>query len=306
MYSNAVQLITSIFLLKTKQLKVLQASLLGSILTNLLLMTGLGFLLGGINRLEQYFNAAVGQTISMLLLLAVSSLVIPTASQLITKASPNDILSQSRGTSVIILISYGLWLFFQLKTNTSMFDEPPRPAPKARSRGIAKGETSKSLAHIGMPAMAISVGGVDFEDAVRTGQEDENKEPQLAFVTGILVVLLSTVLIAFNTQFATDSIQNLLTVAGLSSNFIGIVVLPSLSCDPTSVVVAIRDKMDLSITLTLERCMQTSLMVVPLTVLLAWCMGIQLSLDFDGFLIAGLFTSIIIVTYVVQEGRSNW
>lgn len=53
--------------------------------------------------------------------------------------------------------------------------------------------------------------------------------------------------------------------------------------------------------------MQTALMVVPLIVLLAWGMGIDaMTLEFDSFSVAALFVSIIIVTYVVQEGKSNW
>lgn len=53
--------------------------------------------------------------------------------------------------------------------------------------------------------------------------------------------------------------------------------------------------------------MQTCLLLVPLTVLLAWCMEIdEMKLEFDSFVIASLFASIVIVSYVVQEGQSNW
>lgn len=63
----------------------------------------------------------------------------------------------------------------------------------------------------------------------------------------------------------------------------------------------------MSLALTLERYMQTALMVVPLIVLIAWGMHIDsMTLDFDGFTVAALFASIIIVTYVVQEGKSKW
>jgi len=65
--------------------------------------------------------------------------------------------------------------------------------------------------------------------------------------------------------------------------------------------------MDMGLCLTLERAIQTALMVVPLIVLIAWGMKIdQMTLDFDGFSVASLFASIIIVTYVVQEGTSKW
>lgn len=80
-----------------------------------------------------------------------------------------------------------------------------------------------------------------------------------------------------------------------------------MSNNPIAVKMAILDKMDVSISLTLERGMQTSPMVITLTVLLAWAMGInEVDLKFDGFPITTLFASIVIVTYVVQEGKSNW
>jgi Ca2+:H+ antiporter len=70
---------------------------------------------------------------------------------------------------------------------------------------------------------------------------------------------------------------------------------------------AIQDKMNMSVSLALERCMQTCLMLVPLTVLLAWILEVDdMNLQFDGSAIATLFTVIIIVIYVVQEGRSDW
>ncbi|KAF2489821.1 hypothetical protein BU16DRAFT_165087 [Lophium mytilinum] len=309
-FSNAVQLITSILLLKSRQILILQSSLLGSILSNLLLMTGLGFFFGGINRLEQYFNPRVAQTISMLLLLAVLSLLIPTASHLMTSTTPAGIRAQSRGTSVIILISYGLWLLFQLKTNRSMFNEPSKAAPKAKvSPGKVDRDAAalREIAHVGARTAAMAGGSVCQTQLVVEGDDEDPEIPTLSLTGGIATLVTCVVLIAFNTQFATDSLQGLLQHAGVSHNFVGLVILPILSNDPSSIRMAVRDKMDISIALTLERCMQTSLMVLPLVVLLAWCMGIDdMSIEFDGFSVAALFASIIIVTYVVQEGKSNW
>jgi Ca2+:H+ antiporter len=279
------------------------------------MMTGLGFLLGGFKHIEQYFSAAVAQTISMLLLLAVVSLVIPTASHIMTNTTPGGILAQSRGTSVVILISYGLWVLFQLKTNQSMFREPAKPSLKRpslkRKLEIEEGGAFRGIAQIGAATVAASGGGVNQEQLVRfsnaEAEDDEIHEPQLNLPTAIATLTVSTALIGFNTSFATDSIQGVLQHAGLSKTFLGLVILPILSVDPTSIFVAMQDKMDMSISLTLERCMQTCLMVVPLVVLLAWCMKIDtMTLEFDSFSITALFASIIIVTYVVQEGKSNW
>ena len=273
-------------------------------------MTGLGFLLGGFLHIEQYFSAAVARTISMLLLLAVVSLVIPTASHIMTDTTPGGILAQSRGTSVVILTSYGLWLLFQLKTNSFMFEELAKPSLKRKSSKTEEGGGFRGIAQIGAVTAAASGGGVNQEQLVRYSnavEDDEIDEPQLTFWTAIVTLIVSTALIGFNTSFATDSIQGVLQHAGLSKTFLGLIILPILSVSPTSIFVAMQDKMNASISLTLEGCMQTCLMVVPLVVLLAWCMRIDtMTLEFDSFSITALFASIIIVTYVIQEGKSNW
>jgi Ca2+:H+ antiporter len=78
-YSNAVELIVAIIALVQRKTLIVQTSLIGSILSNLLLVLGMSFFLGGIPRIEQHFNVTVAQTAASMLALAVSSLIIPTA-----------------------------------------------------------------------------------------------------------------------------------------------------------------------------------------------------------------------------------
>ena len=310
-----MQLITSILLLKSRQIVILQTSLLGAILSNLLLMTGLGFFLGGFRRLEQYFNPRKAQTISMLLLLAVLSIVIPTTSHRLTNTTLDGILAQSRGTSVIILISYGLYVLFQYFTNRALYsDAGSIISPKAKERPgvkLGEGDTVRALAATGAAAAAAAGGGVNGDRLLRDVEDeidrDVYQEASLSLFGGMLTLTISVVLVAFNTQFATDNLQGLLEHTGISQNFVGLVIIPILSNDPMSIKTAMLDHMDESIALTLERCMQTALMVVPCVVIIAWIMGIDdMSLQFDDFTTAALFASIIIVTYVIQEGKSNW
>ena len=81
MNSNAVELIVSILALVKGEVDIVQESLIGSILSNLLLVMGMCFFFGGLNRVEQHFNVTVAQTASSLLALAVGSLIIPAAFQ---------------------------------------------------------------------------------------------------------------------------------------------------------------------------------------------------------------------------------
>lgn len=78
-FGNAVELIVAILALVKKEVTIVQTSLIGSMLSNLLLVMGMCFFFGGINRLEQHFNVTVAQTAASLLALAVGALIIPTA-----------------------------------------------------------------------------------------------------------------------------------------------------------------------------------------------------------------------------------
>lgn len=96
--------------------------MLGSILSNLLLVLGMCFWGGGYYYKAQYFNKTVAQTSSSLLFISVASLLIPAAfygsiqsEHSETKAElSDDILNISRATAVILLVIYFAYLFFQV------------------------------------------------------------------------------------------------------------------------------------------------------------------------------------------------
>ena len=302
-FSNAAQLISSILLLRSRQITVLKTSLLGSIISNLLLMLGLCMFFGGINRITQYFNQTVAQTISMMLLLAILSLVVPTASHLMASVSQHNIVVQSRGTSVVVIFSYGLYLFFQLKTHTIIFNEPSAKARTIPSKPIIPERFRRSK--LDNP---VSTSTEEKPPSIASEEMNKKDEPQLHIYVATTVLILFTVFIAFNAEFATSSIQSMVHQAdNLTQTFVGFVILPILTNDPLSIINAMKDRMDFSIAMTLERCMQTALLVVPLVVIIAWGMGVEeMTLEFDGFSISATFISILIVTYVVQDGSSNW
>jgi Ca2+:H+ antiporter len=84
------QFIVSVILLKkksTSQIRILKASLIGSIVSNLHLLLGLGFIFGGINRYEQHFNKATAETSGMFLLLSITGMTVPTMSSVTSKVA---------------------------------------------------------------------------------------------------------------------------------------------------------------------------------------------------------------------------
>ncbi|KAF9927740.1 hypothetical protein FBU30_002943 [Linnemannia zychae] len=122
-FGNAVELILSIVALKEGKIDVVQASVLGSVLSNLLLVLGLCFVCGGYKFKQQTFNQTAAQTSSSLLSLSCLSLLIPAAFVATTKDidHKDHIQSLSYGTSIILLIVYILYLVFQLKTHTYLY-----------------------------------------------------------------------------------------------------------------------------------------------------------------------------------------
>ncbi|ETN37421.1 calcium/proton exchanger [Cyphellophora europaea CBS 101466] len=142
-FGNAVELIIFIIALVKNEIRVVQAALIGSILANLLLILGMAFVVGGLQYREQVYDSLVTQMSAALLALAVLSLLIPTAFH----ASFNDldmaderVLKLSRGTSVILLIMYLLYLAFQLKSHSYLYRGTPQHVIDAQTQpGIGPG-----------------------------------------------------------------------------------------------------------------------------------------------------------------------
>lgn len=264
----------------SRQIGILQTSLVGSLLVNVLLVPGLSFLIGGHDRVFQYHNPAASKTISGLLFVGLASLLVRVA---FTYSTTGDagIVNISRGIFVVLLLKYGLWNLFQLKSHRELFQEP---SPKAllRSSAQRKGKTDPGI-------MAT----------------DESHS--LTLLGSIVVLATCTALFTFNSLFATDSIQGLLIEVGVSGDSVGLIVLPVVTVDPMPIAIALKDKLDLTLALTMERCIQICLLEIPFITLLDWAMGFaDMTLEFDTFQMTSLFTSLWLLPGIVQDGRSSW
>ena len=316
-FGNAVELIVSIIALTKNQILIVQTSLIGSILSNLLLVMGMCFFFGGINRLEQSFNVTVAQTAASLLFLAVSSLIIPTAfdefariGDLAQSADPENpkphVAQLSRGTAILLLIVYGCYLFFQLKSHIVMFSEP---SAKAKKRNV--GGKLKNAVVPGRFRRSSVQTPENADEEEEEDKEPEKEEPNLSLWVAIGTLAASTVLVALNAEYLVDSI-NAVTCRGgsVSKNFVGLILLPivgNAAEHATAVTVAIKDKMDLAIGVAVGSSLQIALLVIPFVVVLGWIIGKDdMTLLFDGFQIAVLFVAVLLVNYLIQDGKSHW
>ncbi|KXT06996.1 hypothetical protein AC578_7262 [Pseudocercospora eumusae] len=273
-FGNAVELIVSIVALTKGEIRIVQASMLGSILSNLLLVLGCCFIASGLRRGESRFNETVASTMSSLMAVAATSLIIPATmyAALVrsTEDSNTNILVLSRGTSIIMLILYVLYLVFQLKTHAKLFD-------------------------------AEAQEGEDGE-----GQ----KEPEiLGPIPATVCLILVTVLVAVCAEYLVDSIDSIVASSGISKTFIGLILLPivgNAAEHVTAVVVAWKDKMDLAVGVAIGSSMQIALFVTPFLVMLGWIIGQPMSLHFQGFETVVFFLSVLVVNYLIQDGKSNY
>lgn len=296
-----MEVIVSILALVQGQVLIVQTSLIGSILSNLLLVLGMCFFFGGINRVEQFFNVTVAQTAASLLALAIGSLIIPTSFHLWAigdqKAKDNEVTALSRGVSVLLLIVYGAYLFFQLKTHTDMYNEPSKKVGKRRTH-VKKGDVSKVMAQGGANMSAASGGEVTQENPMQQNDDDKDK-PQLSIWVAIFTLGLSTALVAVCAEFMVHSI-NALTEGphGISKTFVGLILLPivgNAAEHATAVTVACKDKMDLAIGVAVGSSLQIALFVLPFIVIVGWFMGNSaMNLSFDGFQVAVLFVAVLL------------
>ncbi|PSS13074.1 hypothetical protein M430DRAFT_20984 [Amorphotheca resinae ATCC 22711] len=278
-FGNAVELIVSIVALKNGEIRIVQSSMLGSILSNILLVLGCCFLAGGVRNtrtglaagIEQTFNTTVASTMSSLMAISSASLIIPATLFTVLKNSSMDtdgnILVLSRGTAIILLVLYILYLVFQLRTHANLFDA---------------------------------------ENQLEDGEEEE---PSMGPLPATLVLVAVTITVAICAEYLVDSIDALVETAHISKTFVGLVLLPivgNAAEHVTAVVVALKDKMDLAMGVAIGSSMQIALLVTPFLVILGWIINQPMTLHFETFETVVFFLSVLVVTYVIGDGKSNY
>lgn len=278
-FGNAVELIVSIIALFQNQILVVQTSLIGSMLSNLLLVMGMCFFFGGVNRLEQNFNVTVAQTASSLLALAIGSLIIPTAFVQWGDAGDAGIVPLSRGVAVLLLFVYACYLLFQLKSHTEMYNKPS-PKVEKRKKSVEPGVVQRGLAKMGAGAGAQGGEAARLNSPNKDGEDkedvDEPEEPQLHFWVAIGLLLVSTVFVAICAEFMVDAIDAVTEAGGISKTFVGLILLPivgNAAEHATAVTVAVKDKMDLAIGVAVGSSMQIALLVIPFVIVVGWIAG---------------------------------
>ncbi len=125
----------------------------------------------------------------------------------------------------------------------------------------------------------------------------------------VVYLLASTVLIAVLSEVLVSSVEPTVAALGVSEFFIGIIVVPlvgNVAEHLVAVQTALKNKMELSMAVSLGSSLQVALFVAPVLVFLSLLMGNPLTLAFNQFEIIALFAGVLVAAFVAQDGESHW
>jgi len=274
-FGNAPELIIALFALNQGLQEVVKASIVGSILGNILLVLGAAMLAGGIGREKQTFSRTSASVQSTMLMLAAAALLMPAIFELVEGQglpSPgaesinydSTVEHLSLAVAIVLIATYVIGLFFSLKTHRAIFNP-------------------------------------EYEEEDTWGWSTRTSVIALA-VAGLLVGLMSEVLVGSISE-ASHSI-------GLSEFFVGVIVVAIVGNAAehwVAVLVAMKNKMDLAVNIAIGSSAQIALFVAPVLVLASFFMGpYPLALVFNGFELGAILLAILIANYVTQDGESTW
>lgn len=284
-FGNATELIIAVIALNAGLLDVVKASLTGSIIGNLLLVLGLAMFLGGLRYKEQDFQPVAARLNASAMNLAVIALLLPTAVQYTSSGlSQPAIQKLSIAVAIVLIVVYALTLLFSMKTHAYLYDV-----------GVADTEEAEP-----------STSDAASPETTPAPTEHEEK-PNLLLWTGVLLV--ATVLVAVESELLVGSLEVATEALGLSQLFTGVILLPIIGNaaeHATAVTVAMKNKMDLSISVAMGSSMQISLFVAPVLVLVGWIVGQPMDLNFNPFELVAVAVSVLICNSISSDGNSNW
>lgn len=276
-FGNATELIIALVALNAGLVDVVKASLTGSIIGNLLLVMGLSMFLGGLRYKEQEFQPTIARVNASSMNLAVIALLLPTAVDYTsTGISPATIQHLSVAVAIVLIIVYVLTLLFSMKTHTYLYDV-----------GLAD-LTPEELADVNLA---------------------DDGEHQVNLPLWIAVLLVCTLLVALESEFLVSTLEEATSQFGLSPLFTGVILVPIIGNaaeHATAVSVAMKNKMDLSVSVAVGSSLQIALFVAPVLVIAGLIIGKPMDLDFNPFELVAVAVAVLIANSISSDGRSNW
>ena len=264
---NLAELIIAAFALRAGLVDLVKASITGSILGNLLLVLGASQLAGGFRYKTQQFNPHLAGVSISLLVIAVIGLVVPALFHA-THPDPMRVATvrMSEFVAVILIIGYVLSLMYSMWTHRAVFGE---------GGDVAEGE----------------------------------EQPRWSLKRSLIILLVSAAAIGYLSEILVGSTEAATRELGLSEIFVGLIVVPIIGNaaeHSSAVMMALKNRMDLSVGIAIGSSTQVALLIAPLLVFLGLLFGRPMDLAFSLMEVASVALAAAIASSVVRDAESNW
>lgn len=270
-FGNAAEMIIAFVALRRGLYDVVKASLTGSIIGNVLLVMGAAILAGGVKFKTQKFNASGARVQATMLSLAAVALVVPAAFHYLS--GPAGVVKEaglSFDISIVLLLTYALSLWFSLHTHKQLFAGHQAEAAEAEDGAHQPWSTGKSTA----------------------------------------VLAGATALIAWISEMLVGSVEQAAHAFGMSSIFVGVIVVAivgNAAEHSTAILVALKNRMDLSLSIAIGSSIQIALFVAPVLVLVSYVAGPRpMDLVFTPAEVLAVVLAVAITGQIAGDGECNW
>ncbi|MGI9087719.1 MAG: calcium/proton exchanger [Chthoniobacterales bacterium] len=269
-FGNAAELIIAGLALSRGLTNVVKASITGSIIGNVLLVLGLSIVAGGTKYSEQRFNRAGARTSIVSLSLAAIALIIPAVFHFAASATPTG-WNPATAQKLSLAIALVLLLTYACLLGFSL-------------------RTHKHFFH-------------------SCGSELEEPEQNWSRRRAITILVAATAVVALLSEFLVGTIENLRASFGITDVFVGVIVVAivgNAAEHSTAVVMAMKNKMDLSVGIAIGSSLQIALLVAPVLVFLSYLLGRPMDLEFSLPEIFAVVASVYILFQITGDGETNW
>lgn len=276
-FGNAAELIIAIFALRAGLTELVKASLTGSIIGNILLVFGLSALLGGLRYQKQQFNRTAARLGSTMLLLSAIGLVVPATFHFVEPEAIASEQSLSLTIALVLMVCYGLSLVFTLRTHGHLY----------AGTGHA-------------PAPPVEGEAADLHGHGETWSARRS----------LTVLLAAAAFVGWMSEILVGGAEEAAHTLGMNEVFVGVIVVALIGNaaeHSTAVLVALKNKMDLSVQIAVGSSVQIALFVAPLLVFLSYLIGpAPMDLLFTPLEVVAVVISIFVINQIAADGETHW
>jgi Ca2+:H+ antiporter len=269
-FGNAAELIIAGIALSKGLINVVKASITGSIIGNVLLVLGLSILFGGTKYKEQRFNRTAARTSVISLSLAAIGLIIPTVFHHAADRSPggwSPLVEQKLSLAIAIVLFLTYFCMLSFSLWTHKYFY--QGAHGHAEEGVRQWSRGKAIA----------------------------------------ILLTSTGLVAVLSEFLVGTIENVRDSVGLTEVFVGVIVVAivgNAAEHSSAVLMAMKNKMDLTVGIAIGSSLQIALFVAPVLIFLSYVFGRPMDLEFTMPEVVAVVASVYILFQISGDGETNW